>query len=258
MDEAAGEQARYSACSGLTPLSLSTRTADPPFTAPRPSRTACAGPPPCSSPHRDREEGRECAGGGPLGAEAPDLLSSSAVRTVYEDAPAVLRRLVEEVLLRTQRHLERHDQLLAQGVDGRIRDLREVLLEVREQELRPLGEDGQRRVGAHRAVRSSLPPLAIGERSSLRSSIVTRKRAAARRGSMARDARPASRRPRSGGSPQLQPPPVRLPPEQRPLDVLVVQKLVPLGVHDQHPARPQPPPLDDVLGRDAMLRPPRP
>jgi hypothetical protein len=72
---------------------------------------------------------------------------------IYEDAPAVLRRLVEEVLLRTQRHLERHDQLLAQRVYGRVGDLREVLLEVREKELRPPGEDGQRRVGAHRAVR---------------------------------------------------------------------------------------------------------
>ena len=83
----------------------------------------------------------------------------------------MLGRLVEEVLLRAKRHLERHHQLLAQRVYGGVRDLREVLLEVREQELGPLGEDGQRGVGPHRSV-GSLPSLAIGERSILRSSSV--------------------------------------------------------------------------------------
>ena len=49
--------------------------------------------------------------------------------------------------------------------------------------------------------------------------------------------------------PLLQPLAVRLPPEQRPLDVLVVQQLVPLGVDDEHLARLQPPAFDHVLRR---------
>ena len=47
----------------------------------------------------------------------------------------------------------------------------------------------------------------------------------------------------------LQPLPVRLAHEERPLDLLVVQELVALRVHDEHLARLQPPPLDHVLGR---------
>ncbi len=44
---------------------------------------------------------------------------------------------------------QRHDQLLADRIDRRVRHLREQLLEVLEQELRPLGQHRQRRVGAH-------------------------------------------------------------------------------------------------------------
>jgi hypothetical protein len=50
----------------------------------------------------------------------------------------------------------------------------------------------------------------------------------------------------------VQPLPVRPPPEERPLDVLVVQELVPLRVHHEHLARPEPPPLHDLLGRYAQ------
>ena len=46
---------------------------------------------------------------------------------------------------------ERHHHLFADGIDGRIGDLREELLEVIEQRLRLIGEAGQRRVGAHGA-----------------------------------------------------------------------------------------------------------
>ena len=46
----------------------------------------------------------------------------------------------------------------------------------------------------------------------------------------------------------LQPAPVRLPPEQGPLDVLVVQQLVPLGVDDEHLPRLESPAFDHVLG----------
>jgi hypothetical protein len=45
----------------------------------------------------------------------------------------------------------RHDDLLADGVDRRVRHLREELLEVRVERLRLLREDRERRVGAHGA-----------------------------------------------------------------------------------------------------------
>src|SRR5918995_3482371 len=104
---------------------------------------------------RDGEQGGERRGARPLIAQGPDLLQfrRREDRLVDEYPPAVLLRLVEEVLLGPEAHLERHDQLLAQGIYRGVGDLREVLFEVREQELRPLGEHGQRRVRAHGTVR---------------------------------------------------------------------------------------------------------
>ena len=62
---------------------------------------------------------------------------------------AVLRGLVQDVALGADVAGERHDHLFADGVDGRIGDLREELLEVVEERLRLVREAGQRRVGAH-------------------------------------------------------------------------------------------------------------
>jgi hypothetical protein len=66
---------------------------------------------------------------------------------------AVLRRLVQDVALGADVAGERHHHLFADGVDGRIGDLREKLLEVVEQRLRLVGKAGQRRIGAHGADR---------------------------------------------------------------------------------------------------------
>ena len=66
------------------------------------------------------------------------------------ELPAALRPGLEQVSFRPDRGLRRHDDLLADGVDRRIRHLREELLEVVEEELRTLGEHGERRVGPHR------------------------------------------------------------------------------------------------------------
>ena len=66
---------------------------------------------------------------------------------------AVLRRLIQNVALGADVADERHHQLFADGVDGRIGDLREELLEVVEQRLRAVGEAGQRHIGAHGADR---------------------------------------------------------------------------------------------------------
>ena len=60
---------------------------------------------------------------------------------------------VEQVRARPDDRHEAHDELLADRVDRRVRHLGEVLLEVGEQQLRPVGQRRDRRVVAHRADR---------------------------------------------------------------------------------------------------------
>ncbi len=62
---------------------------------------------------------------------------------------AMLGRFGEEVLLRSDGRVHRRDQFLADGVQGWIGHLGEKLLEVVEEQLRLVGQDGQRRVVAH-------------------------------------------------------------------------------------------------------------
>ena len=57
---------------------------------------------------------------------------------------------VEQVPLAADRRDHRRDDLLANGVERRVRHLREELLKVIGEQLRPVGEHGQRRVVAHR------------------------------------------------------------------------------------------------------------
>ena len=61
--------------------------------------------------------------------------------------------LGEEIAPPAERHVHRHDQLLADRIDRRIGDLREELLEIGVEQPRLQREDGQRRVVAHRADR---------------------------------------------------------------------------------------------------------
>ena len=62
---------------------------------------------------------------------------------------AVFRRLVQNIALRADVADQRHHHLFADGIDGRIGDLRKELLEVAEQRLRTVREAGQRHIGAH-------------------------------------------------------------------------------------------------------------
>ena len=64
--------------------------------------------------------------------------------------PTLSRLAVEEIPLTPDRGNHRRDDLLADRVERRIGDLREELLEVVGQQLRPIGEHRQRRVVAHR------------------------------------------------------------------------------------------------------------
>ncbi len=64
---------------------------------------------------------------------------------------AVFRRLIQNVALGADVADQRHHQLFADGIDGRIGDLRKELLEVVEERLGTVGETGQGNVGAHGA-----------------------------------------------------------------------------------------------------------
>ncbi len=66
---------------------------------------------------------------------------------------ALPRRLDEQVAFASDAARERHHELLPDRIDRRVRHLRELLLEVPEEDLRPLAENGERRVVAHAAGR---------------------------------------------------------------------------------------------------------
>ena len=61
--------------------------------------------------------------------------------------------VLEQVAVVAQVERGRGDHVLAQGIDGRVRDLGEQLIEVVKERTRLLGQAGQRRVNAHRGER---------------------------------------------------------------------------------------------------------
>ena len=113
-------------------------------------RVAQAGFAICSAEERGQRGGEQIAGG-----DAAQLfqiaIGQDGMRQL--EGVAVLRRLIEDVALGADVADERHDEFFADGIDGRIGDLREELLEVVEERLRAVGEAGQRHVGAHGADR---------------------------------------------------------------------------------------------------------
>lgn len=92
-------------------------------------------------------------------------------RLRQEDLPAGLRGGVQQVVLGADGAAEAGDDLLADGVERRVRDLREQLREVVEQHPRPRGQHGDRGVGTH-GTESSAPEIAIGLTRRLTSSLV--------------------------------------------------------------------------------------
>ena len=62
-------------------------------------------------------------------------------------------RVLEQVAVVAQVERGRGDHMLAKGVDGRVRDLGEQLIEVIKERARLLGQAGQRRIDAHRGER---------------------------------------------------------------------------------------------------------
>jgi len=107
----------------------------------------------------DGEEGRDGDGAEPPAAGAavegaqPLQILVGEDRRGHLELTAGLRGGLEHVALGPHCGLDPHDDLLADGVHGRVGHLGEELLEVAVEELRLLGEDRQRRVGAHRPER---------------------------------------------------------------------------------------------------------
>ena len=74
-------------------------------------------------------------------------------RTLQANQLAGRTGVLEQVAVVAQVERGRGDHVLAQGIDRRIRDLGEQLIEVIEEQTRLLGQAGQRRVDAHRGER---------------------------------------------------------------------------------------------------------
>ena len=96
---------------------------------------------------------RPCLEGARL--DLPEVLELAAAedRLVDQQLARVLGRLAEQVALRADARRHAHHHRLAGGVDRRVRDLCEELLEVGVEERPLLGEDGEGEVVAHRADR---------------------------------------------------------------------------------------------------------
>jgi len=87
--------------------------------------------------------------GGHVG-ERGELVVEEDRRIEFDEAGAG-GELLEETEAAAEQHVQRHDRLFADGVDGRVGDLREELLEIGVEQARAARENGERRVVAHRA-----------------------------------------------------------------------------------------------------------
>ena len=100
---------------------------------------------------------------------------------------ALPRRLLEQVAFAAHAAHERHDDLFADRIDRRVRDLRELLLEVAEEQLRARSESTASGMSMPIEPTGSSPPTAIGARIDLRSSRCSRTPAAAGASSSSRE-----------------------------------------------------------------------
>ena len=86
------------------------------------------------------------------GADAVELLLAQQ-RALQAHQLTGRTRVLEQVAVVAQVERGRGDHMLAKGVDGRVRDLSEQLIEVVKERTRLLGQAGQRRIDAHRGER---------------------------------------------------------------------------------------------------------
>ena len=119
------------------------------------SRRARSAAPPPSTSYRPETRTEPKPGRSPSGVGVDELGELVVVddRELQRDLAAGRRVGQEQVGLRADAGLQRGDELLADRVQRRVRDLREELREVVEEQPRAAGEHGDGRVGAHRADR---------------------------------------------------------------------------------------------------------
>ena len=86
------------------------------------------------------------------GANAVELLLAQQ-RTLQANQLAGRTGILEQVAVVAQVERGRSHHVLAKGIDGRVRDLSEQLIEIVEERTRLLGQTSQRRVDAHRGER---------------------------------------------------------------------------------------------------------
>ena len=98
------------------------------------------------------------------------VLRQKGVRQLQHAALA--RRLLEQVALAAHAADERHHDLFAQRIDGRVRHLGEVLLEVAKEQLRLVRQHREGNVDPHRCPPAPRRAAAIGPRMIFRSSSV--------------------------------------------------------------------------------------
>jgi hypothetical protein len=171
-------------------------------------------------------------------------------RIGQEHLAAGRRHGLQQVLLRPERAPEAGHQLLADGIQRRVRDLGEQLAEVVVEQPGPVRERRDRRVGAHRADR--LHPAGRHRRDEDPQFLlgVAEQLLAADDGLVARPRPAPLRQLRQVHQAGVQPVVVRLLGGQRALDLLVGDDPAQRCVDEEHPARLQPALGDDVARRD--------
>ena len=155
--------------------------------------------------------------------------------------------IAEQVRPRTDERHERHHELFADRVDRRVGHLREQLLEVVVEDLRPVRQHRQRGVVAHRADRL----LAVHrhrrqDHLQVFLRVAERLLAVEQRHLRAAAAAPARADRRARCAMRSIHCAIRLRGRQRALQLVVVDDAALLGVDQQHLARLQPPLLDDL------------
>ena len=194
-------------------------------------------------------------------ADAADLLEVlvGEDRLAHFQALAARRAFeVEDVRPRADERHEAHHELFADRVDRRVRDLREVLLEIGVEQLRLVGQRRDRRVRAHRADR-----LLAGHGHRLHEQLEVFLRVAEgllaveQRHVRARLARLHGLQVLEHDLRALQPFLVGMRVRELLLDLVVGDDAALLEVDEQHLARLQPPLLDDLLLRESAARPSR-
>ena len=157
---------------------------------------------------------------------------------------------LEQVALRADRRRQRRHQRLEVGVERRVRDLREQLLEVLVEHARPVRQHRCGRVGAHRPERLDRVARHRGDDQAQVLLRVSEQALQLHRGGVDGRERVLRRQVVEMHEARVEPQLVRLLGRERRLDLLVGNEATLRGVDEEDLARLEPAFRDDALGRD--------